>query len=127
MHHDYAAALSDCRHDTIVTFHGAFAYLVERYGFETVAIAGISGTETATAKDIKDMIDYVNANGVEYLLGDDILDARELDAIAEDTDAQVLTLSPIEGISPEEFESGATYIGKMRENLDALKTALACQ
>ena len=127
LHHDYAAALSDCRYDTIVTFHGAFAYLVERYGFETVAIAGISGTETVTAKDIKDMIDYVNDNGVEYLLGDDILDARPLEAIAEDTDAQVLTLSPIEGISPEEFESGATYIGKMRENLDALKTALACQ
>ena len=47
--------------------------------------------------------------------------------IAEETGTEVLVRSPIEGISQEEFESGATYLGKMRENLAVLRTALACQ
>ena len=127
LHDEYAATLSDCRHDTIVTFHGAFAYLVERYGFETVSLSGISGTETVSTANIVNLVEYVQANDIDYLLGDDVLDTRALEVIAEETDAQVLTLSPIEGISAEEFESGATYLDKMRANLDALKTALACQ
>ncbi len=127
LHDDYASTLSSCQHDTIVTLHAAFAYMVERYGFDTVSLSGITGTETVSTRDITNLVDYVKANDIEYLLGDDIIDTRALEVIAEETDAQVLTLSPIEGISPEEFESDATYIGKMRDNLAVLKTALACQ
>ena len=127
LHDEYSATLSSCQHDTIVTLHAAFAYLVERYGFDTVSLSGITGTETVSTADIVNLVEYVQANDIEYLLGDDIIDTRALKVIAEETEAQVLTLSPIEGISQEEFESGATYIGKMRDNLAVLRTALACQ
>ena len=127
LHDEYAAALSNCQYDTIVAFHGAFAYLVERYGFETVSIAGLSGTEGVSTADVVNIVKYVQANDIKYLLGDDVLDARALEVIAEETEAQVLTLSPIEGISSVEFESGATYLDKMRTNLEALTMALACQ
>ena len=127
LHDEYRATLSSCQHDTIVTLHAAFAYMVERYGFDTVSLSGITGTETVSTADIVNLVEYVQANDIEYLLGDDILDTRALEVIAEETDAQVLTLSPIEGISPEEFGSGATYLDKMRDNLEVLKTALACQ
>ena len=127
LHDEYSATLSSCQHDTIVTLHAAFAYMVERYGFDTVSLSGITGTETVSTADIVNLVEYVQANDIEYLLGDDILDTRALEVIAEETEAQVLTLSPIEGISQEEFESGATYLGKMRENLAVLRTALACQ
>ena len=127
LHSEYSTALDNCQHDTIVTFHEAFLYLVERYGYETVSLSGISGTETVTISDIANMVDYVNENGIKHLLGDDVLDTKALETLAEETDAEVLTLSPIEGISQEEFDSGVTYISKMNDNLDALKTALACQ
>ena len=127
LHGEYATTLSNCQQDTIVTFHGAFAYMVERYGFETVSLSGISGTETVSTANIVNLVEYVQANDISYLLGDDILDTRALEVIAEETDAQVLTLSPIEGISPEEFESGVTYLDKMKANLGVLKTALECQ
>ena len=127
LHDEYAMSLSNCQYDTIVTFHEAFTYLVERYGFETVSLSGISGTETVSTANIVNLVQYVQANDIKHLLGDDVLDTRALEVIAEETDAEVLTLSPIEGISSEEFESGATYLDKMRANLDVLKTALACQ
>ena len=127
LHDEYSTTLSNCQYDTIVTFHGAFLYLVERYGFETVSLSGISGTETVSTADIVNLVQYVQANDIKHLLGDDVLDTRALEVIAEETDAEVLTLSPIEGISSEEFESGASYLGKMKSNLDVLKIALACQ
>ena len=127
LHNEYAEALSDCQSDAIVTFHAAFAYLVERYGFESVSLTGISGTETVSAKDIKELVDYVKANDVKYLLGEDVTDTRALGVIAEETPAEVLTLSPIEGIDAAEFEDGITYIDKMRANLEVLRTALVCQ
>lgn len=127
LHVEYSTTLSNCQYDTIVTFHGAFTYLVERYGFATVSLSGISGTETVSTADIVNLVQYVQANDIKHLLGDDVLDTRALEVIAEETDAEVLTLSPIEGISAEEFESGASYLGKMKSNLDVLKIALACQ
>ena len=127
LHDEYRTTLSNCQYDTIVTFHGAFTYLVERYGFATVSLSGISGTETVSTADIINLVEYVKANDIKHLLGDDVLDERPLEVLAEETDAQVLTLSPIEGISAEEFESGASYLGKMKSNLDVLKIALACQ
>ena len=127
MHVEYATALSDCQRDTVVVFHAAFAYLVERYGFEAVSLSGIAGTEEVSTADIVNLVKYVQANDIEYLLGDDVIDTRALEVIAEETKAQVLTLSPIEGISAEEFESDTTYIGKMMSNLDVIKIALSCQ
>ena len=127
LHDEYSTTLSNCQYDTIVTFHGAFTYLVERYGFATVSLSGISGTETVSTADIVNLVQYVQANDIKHLLGDDVLDTRALEVIAEETDAEVLTLSPIEGISAEEFESGASYLDKMKSNLDVLKIALACQ
>ena len=127
LHSEFSTGLSNCQYDTMVTFHGAFAYLVERYGFETVALAGIAGTDTVSTADIVNLVEYVQANDIKHLLGDDVLDTRALEVIAEETDAEVLTISPIEGISAENFESGVTYLDKMRSNLDALKIALACQ
>ena len=127
LHSDFTSTLSNCQHDTIVTFHGAFAYLVERYGFGVVSLSGISGTETVSTANIVNLVEYVQANDIKYLLGDDLLDTRALEVIAEETDAQVLTLSPIEGISPEEFESDTSYISKMRDNLEVIGIALVCQ
>lgn len=127
LHEDYGDTLSNCQYDTMVTFHGAFAYLVERYGFEAVAVAGISGTEEVATAHLIELVEYVRDNNIRHLLGDEVLDQRVLEVIAEETDAEVLTLTPIEGISDEEFKAGATYLDKMRDNLAVLKIALACQ
>ena len=127
LHDKYSATLTNCQHNTIVTLHGAFAYMVERYGFETFALGGTSGTDTISTATIVELVKYVEDNNIEYLLGDDVIDTRTLEVIAEETGAQVLTLSPIEGVTVEEYESGVSYISRMEANLADIKTALACQ
>ena len=126
LHSEYAAALDNCQRDTIVTFHVAFAYLVERYGFTSVSLTGISAEGEPSTADIIDLVEYVKDNDVTHILAEEIRDKRNIEVIAEETGTEVLVLSPIEGISTDDFESGVTYLDKMRENLAVLETALGC-
>ncbi len=126
LHSEYAAALDNCQRDTIVTFHVAFAYLVERYDFTSVSLTGISAEGDVSTADIIELVEYVKDNDVTHILAEEIRDKRNIEVIAEATGTEVLVLSPIEGISTDEFESGVTYLEKMRTNLAVLETALGC-
>ena len=126
LHSEYAAALDNCQRDTIVTFHVAFAYLVERYGFTSVSLTGISAEGEVSTADIIELVEYVKDNDVTHILAEEIRDKRNIEVIATETGTEVLVLSPIEGISADEFESGVTYLEKMRTNLAVLEAALGC-
>ena len=126
LHNQYATTLSSCNRDTIVTFHAAFEYLVERYGLEAVSLSGVTGSETVSTTDIIELSDYIVENDIKYILSEDIVDTRSVEVIAEETGAQTLTLSPLEGITRAEFDAGVSYIDKMMENLEVLIVALEC-
>ena len=126
LHDQHVTTLADCRHDTIVTFHSAFAYLAERYDLEIKSLTGIDGSDAISTADLIDLTDFIDDNNIDYILTEFGVDQRNFEVIAEETNTQILTLSPIEGISQEDADSGATYISKMTENLDVLETALGC-
>lgn len=126
LHDQYVTTLADCRHDTIVTFHSAFAYLVERYDLQVESLTGLDGADAISTADLIELADFINDNDIDYILTEFGVDQRNFEVIAEETNTTVLTLSPVEGISQEDVDSGATYISKMTENLGVLKTALDC-
>ncbi len=126
LHDQYVATLADCRHDTIVTFHSAFEYLVERYDLKVEALTGLDGADAISTADLIEFADFINDNNIDYILTEFGVDQRNFEVLAEETNTTVLTLSPVEGISQEDVDSGATYISKMTENLGVLKTALDC-
>ena len=125
LHRDYSERLSACTHDTIVTTHQAFGYLVERYGIKVQTLSGISPEAVSTA-DVVDLVEFMRDNNIGYVLAEDITDTRAVNVLAEETGAQVLTLSPLEGATTAQLESGVTYMDRMRENLTVLETALSC-
>ena len=125
LHRDYSESLSDCTQDTIVTTHQAFGYLVERYGIKIQTLSGIS-PEAVSAVDVVELVEFMRDNDIGYVLAEDISDIRAVNVLAEETGAQVLTLSPLEGATASQLESGVTYVDRMRENLTVLETALSC-
>ena len=120
LHGEYIEALSDCRQDTIVTAHQAFGYLVERYGIEVRSLSGLSAEEASTS-DIIDLVDFIRDNGIGYVLAEDTSDTRAVEVVAEETGAELLTLSPLE-----RSDSDLTYFDRMRDNLAILEKALSC-
>ena len=119
--------LANCQKDTFVPFHNAFEYFAQRYNLGVVAIGGLAPDAEASAQEIARFADYVNDNDIGVIFAEDLIDPRLAEAIAEETSASVMILSPMEGRTAEEVAQGVTYIDKMNKNIDALKIALECQ
>lgn len=122
LHGEYIEALSDCRQDTIVTSHQAFGYLVERYGIHVRSLSGLSAEEASTS-DIIELVDFIRENDIGYVLAEDSSDTRAVEVVADETGAELLTLSPLERADPDQE---MTYFDRMRDNLAILEKALSC-
>ncbi|MEM2785535.1 MAG: zinc ABC transporter substrate-binding protein, partial [Candidatus Nitrosotenuis sp.] len=116
-----------CKKDTIVTSHTAFSYFANRYGIKTFALSGVAPESEATASDLKNIVDFVKENDINVIFAEELIDPKLVTTLADEAGVQVLTLSPLEGLSKEELAKGTTYLDKMEENLQNIKIALECQ
>lgn len=119
--------LSDCKKDTVVPFHNAFSYLAKRYGFNVFSLSGLAPESEASAAELKRLVDFVKENNIKVVFAEDLVDPRLAEVLAKEAGAQVMILSPLEGLSKEEIAAGKTYLTKMEENISNLKIALECQ
>ena len=81
--------LADCRQDTIVPFHNAFAYFGERYDVRIVPLGGQAPDTEASAAEIAEFIDFVRNNDIRVIFSEDLVDPRLAEAIAEEAGADV--------------------------------------
>ena len=119
--------LSNCEKDTFVSFHNAFTYFADRYGLTVFPITGIAAEAEMSATKIVDSINFVKDNEIKVIFAEETIDPRLAEVIADETGAQVLILSPVETLTPQEASAGLTFLDKMAQNLDVLKMALECQ
>ena len=123
----YKKELANCRLNKIITSHTAFGYLANRYGFEQIGISGISPEEEPSPKELKLITDFVKKEGVKYILLEELAPRIWGETVAAETGAQILVLSPLEGVTPEEEKNGVNYISIQKKNIEALKIALQCK
>lgn len=119
--------LSNCNKDTFVPFHDAYTYFANRYGLNVFPLSGVSPESEATAAELKEFIDFVKENKIKVIYSEELVDPKLSQTLADEAGAQVLTFSPIEGLTNSELESGMTYLQKMEQNLENLKVGLECQ
>lgn len=113
--------LADCKKD-FIAFHDAFSYFSKRYGLNQHAIVqSNSHSSTTTPHALEKIIDLAKRNEIHVIFVEEGVDTRAAQTIANEIDADVLVLSPLE-ISLD----GKNYLEKMEQNLFNLKVAL-CQ
>ncbi len=117
----------NCKKDTFVSFHNAFNYFSNRYDIHDVWITGIAPEADVPPQDIKKVIQIAKDKDVKVIFSEDLVDPRLANTLANEVGAQVLVLSPLEGINETEQQKGKTYLDKWYENLHNLRTALECQ
>lgn len=122
----YKTGLSTCEKNSIIVSHDAFAYLSGRYGFTTHAIAGLSPSAEPSAKQLAELADEARENKTEYIFFESLVSPKLAETLAAEVGAKTLVLTPLEGRNEEEAAANATYISLMEQNLNNLKTALAC-
>jgi len=119
--------LRECKQEAVLTSHLAFRYLAERYGFEHVSVTGLLHEEEPSAKSIAEFVEFVKEHEIKYVMTEALISPRVAETIAEETNAQVLTLNPIEGLTKQQIGAGETWMTLMEQNLKNLKKALECQ
>lgn len=105
----------------LVTFHDAFPYFANAFDFDIIATMHLEAEEQPSTRELADMVDLVNALGIQALFAEPQYDSRTADVIAAETGAQVYVLDPV--VTGE--LQGSAYEDTMRQNVQTLKEALA--
>ena len=124
---EFRRGLSHCERHEIVTSHAAFGYLAERYGLEQVAITGIAPEAEPTPRELEDVVREVQAVGATTIFFETLVSPRLAETVAREVGAKTAVLDPLEGLTKQEVGAGEDYFSIMRENLAALRKALACR
>jgi zinc transport system substrate-binding protein len=122
----FRSDLVGCASKVIVTSHRAFEYLAHAYGLTQIPIAGISPTEEPSAKTLEAVAKAAGANNVSTIFFEENLPADLARTVAEEIGATTAVLDPLESLSSDQLDTGATYISVMKKNLAALRSGLGC-
>jgi zinc transport system substrate-binding protein len=118
---EYRNGLRHCARRTFVTSHAAFGYLARRYGLTQVAITGLTPEAEPTARDLERVVERVRRSHATTVFFETLVSPRLARTVAREAGARTDVLDPIEG------SRGETYLELMRQNLRALRRALACR
>jgi zinc transport system substrate-binding protein len=124
---EYRRGLRNCARKDVVTSHAAFGYLARRYGLRQVAITGLTPEAEPTPQQLANVVRLVRRSHATTVFFERLVSPRLADTVAREVGAKTAVLDPIEGLTPDEQKQGDTYITLMRQNLAALRKALACR
>ena len=124
---EYKNGLADCTQKNIVTAHEAFGYLAAAYGFNQIAIAGLSPEAEPSPKQLAEIAQLAKAKDLKYIFFESLASPKLAETLAAEIKAETLVLNPIEGLTNEELAQGKDYFTEMRANLVNLQTALQCK
>lgn len=122
----YKEGLAHCAIDTVIASHGAFTYLAERYGFAADSIAGISPDTEPSAQKMAELSTLAKEKNIKYIFFEHLVSPRLADTIAQEAGAKTLVFDPIEGLAKKDQDKGKNYISIQYDNLNAIRTARAC-
>ncbi|WP_213413528.1 metal ABC transporter solute-binding protein, Zn/Mn family, partial [Xylanibacillus composti] len=108
----------------IVVSHHAYGYLERDYGLVQLAVMGISPESEPTPQDMKNITQYVQEHGVQYILFEELASPRIAEILAQEAGVETLVFNPVEGLTEEQEKAGEDYFTVMKRNLTSLEKAL---
>lgn len=121
---DFKEGLKGTKRKDFITQHAAFGYLAQEYGLTQVPIAGLSPEQEPSAAQMAGIVKFAKANNVKTIFFETLVSSVVADTIAQEIGAKTAVLNPIEGLTDEDAKQNRDYLSIMRQNLEALATAL---
>lgn len=123
----FTEELSRCKKPEIIVNHNAFGYLAHRYGFEVIALTGLSPEAMPSAKTMATVVDTIHEKQIDTIFFESFVSDRLISMIAKETGASVDVLQPLANITADEMAAGADFETLMIEDLNKLSRAMDCQ
>lgn len=110
----------------LVTDHGAFGYLANRYGLEVIGtvIPALTTQAEPSAGDLAELEQTIRAEGVKAVFPESSVPSATAEAIARDTGASADYVLYGDSLGPTDSDAG-TYIGMMGFNADQIARGLS--
>jgi zinc transport system substrate-binding protein len=125
LHNLYETTLQNCDNRIILSAgHNIYAYLENKYNFESVTAHGLSPDSEPTPLRIKEIIDLSKEHNLNYIFFEELVNPRLAESIANDASLETLVFNPAANIAKN--QEGKTFIDIMQSNLDNLKKAMDC-
>ncbi len=123
----FRASLAHCAKTKVIVSHNAFRYMARRYGFQTLALAGISPDEEPSPKTMAGIIDTAKREKLTVVFFETLVSPKLAEAVAKGAGVRSMILDPLEGLTSDEMANGDTYLTIMARNAKNLSIALECQ
>ncbi|WP_025026607.1 metal ABC transporter solute-binding protein, Zn/Mn family [Caldalkalibacillus mannanilyticus] len=124
LHSKYEDVSQNISIKDMVVSHAAFGYLAQRYGINQIAIAGLDPTNEPSAKQLKEIVEYMKKHQLQYVMFENLVTPKVAEVVRTEVGAEALILHNLEGLTKEEQSQGKDYFSIMEENLESLKLAL---
>ena len=119
---EYKDAASHFKRREVVTFHGAFGYLFNRYGLRLAGVIEEFPGKEPSAAYLRALVDTMRQLKQQVIFAEPELSGRAAKVIAEEVGGRVEQLDPCETILPD--TPNATYLERQRHNIQVLRDAL---
>jgi zinc transport system substrate-binding protein len=107
-----------------VTFHEAFAYFAEQYNLTQIPILG-PFEEEPTPSDIQNVITAIHEYHLLYVGYESLENPAISQSISSQTNATLIQMNPIEGLTTQEKAAGDNYVSLMQRDIANIKLALS--
>ena len=107
--------------------HYAFGYMARRYRLDYHAAYGFSPEAEPSPNTMMALTKRVKASGARGVFYEELVLPKTAQAIAGEAGVPLLQLNAAHNVTREQMVRGVTFIGLMRENLQNLRTGLACE
>lgn len=106
-----------------VTFHEAFAYFANQYNVTQLPILG-PFEDQPTPSDINNVINTINQYHLKYVGYESLENPAISQSIGSQTNATLINMNPIEGLTAAEKAAGDNYITLMQKDITNIGLAL---
>jgi zinc transport system substrate-binding protein len=107
-----------------VTFHEAFAYFANQYNITQIPIAG-PFQEEPTPSDIQNVINSIHQYRLLYVGYESLENPAISQSISSQTNATLIEMNPIEGLTADQKAAGDNYITLMQQDINNIHLALS--
>jgi len=124
---EYKNALSECRHNEILTNHNAYSYLAHSYGFKVLSLSQLSPEASVNAKNMIKLIEHVKEHNLSTIFYENFASSQAISTVAKESNVIVDVLQPLANITADEARENLSYSDIMRINLKKISKAMDCR
>ncbi|WP_143180402.1 metal ABC transporter substrate-binding protein [Bowdeniella nasicola] len=120
---EFDAGLKTCERDTIIVSHEAYGYLLEGTKLQQVGLSGIDPEAEPAPATLAAIKKVMAEKKVTTIFTESLINPKAAETFAKETGAKTAVLDPLES----QADDSKDYAAVMKENLQALRTALECK